>query len=90
MVKKFFLYNCKFFLKKVKIFNCNFGYTCSDYIFCFVLTDLYNGFYVYGKGIFLIFEIWEKQKIVPGFLKFVSALFLNLKMRISKKLRQVF
>ena len=31
--------------KKLNFFNNNYGYTCSNYIFCFVLIDLYNGFY---------------------------------------------
>ena len=36
-MKKFFLYNCRFFYKKVKKNNNNnnnnYGYTCSDCIF---------------------------------------------------------
>ena len=45
VVKKFFLYNYKFFYKKVTKIYSNFGYTCSDYILYFMLINLYDGFY---------------------------------------------
>ena len=66
-------------------------YTCSDYIFCFLLSDFYNGFYencLYNgfyyvidigikRGVFNIRDIWKgyKQKIVLGIFRFVSMLF---------------
>ena len=45
------------------MFDNNYRYTCSDYIFCVVLIDLYNGFYEnYLNNGFYVDRYWCKMR----------------------------
>ena len=64
------------------------GFLCK--LFPLKLLLVWKAYFEICKYAFLIFEKGDKQKTVPGILKFVSILFNIWKKGRSKKLCQVF